>query len=219
MIRDDIVRNLAVVSGGMDSVTMLYEYEAMISHVLTFHYGSKHNDREIGHAAYHARALGKHHLIIDLGFIGQNFKSDLLKSGGEIPEGHYEDPTMKRTVVPFRNGIMLSVACGYAESVGCKNVMIGAHAGDRAIYPDCRAAFLSSMSMAMKEGTYEQVGLFAPYVRSSKREIALRGQKARVDWRETWSCYKGQDRHCGKCGTCVERKEALQGFDTTDYEA
>src|SRR5436305_15203914 len=129
---------VVLLSGGMDSVTALYEsherYE--VAGALSFHYGSKHNDREIPFAAYHAARFGLPHRVIPLEFIGQLFKSDLLQSGGAIPKGHYEEQSMQKTVVPFRNGIMLSIAAGYAESLEAQALVIAAHAGDHAIYPD-----------------------------------------------------------------------------------
>ena len=128
---------------------------------------------------------------------------------------------MRSTVVPFRNGIMLAVACGLAESYGLKHVMIANHSGDHAIYPDCRAGFVDAMSHAMQEGTYDGVTIIAPYTDITKNEIAVRGKNLGVDYGKTYSCYKGAEKHCGKCGTCVERKEALAAAgidDPTQYE-
>ena len=128
---------------------------------------------------------------------------------------------MRSTVVPFRNGIMLSVACGLAESYGLKHVMIANHYGDHAIYPDCRAGFIDAMSEAMRNGTYDGITIIAPYTSVSKTEIALHGKRLGIDYSETYSCYKGGEKHCGKCGTCRERIEALRDAgieDTTIYE-
>ena len=138
-----------------------------------------------------------------------------------IPEGHYADENMKSTVVPFRNGIMLSIACGIAESNGLKRVLIANHGGDHAIYPDCRSSFIRAMNEAMREGTYEHIEILAPYTEITKTDIARRGKQLHVDYAATWSCYKGGEKHCGKCGTCVERKEALRDAgidDPTEYE-
>lgn len=211
--------SLIVVSGGMDSVTMLHEYKDRIGLALTFDYRSKHAQREIACARLHCEQLGIPHIVMDLDFFGRYFKSDLLENGGEIPEGHYEDENMKSTVVPFRNGIMLSIAAGLAESNGLKRILIANHFGDHAIYPDCRKSFIDPMREAIKNGTYEQIEVFAPYTEISKREIGLIGKKLGIDYATTYSCYKGNEKHCGKCGTCIERKEALEGFDPTDYEA
>jgi 7-cyano-7-deazaguanine synthase len=213
------MKGLLIYSGGLDSTTLLYEYKDSIDLAVTFDYGSKHNAKEIACAKENCQRLGIKHLIIPLGFIGQYFKSDLLQSGGEIPEGSYADENMKSTVVPFRNGIMLAVAAGLAESYGLDTVLLANHSGDHAIYPDCRPDFIDAFSAAVKAGTYEGIKVVSPYCNITKRDIALRGKAIGVDYSLTYSCYKGGEKHCGKCGTCVERKEALEGFDPTTYEA
>lgn len=212
-----------LLSGGMDSVTVLYE--AMRTHevvaCLSFDYGSKHNAKEIPFAKLHAERHGIAHHTVDLDFMDKLFKSDLLKSGGEIPEGHYAEESMKQTVVPFRNGIMLAVATGFAESVEAEGVVIAAHSGDHAIYPDCRESFMQAMGEAMQNGTYVDMELLRPFIDLDKAAIAKRGVELGIDFTETWSCYKGRDIHCGVCGTCVERREAFQlaGIkDDTEYE-
>jgi 7-cyano-7-deazaguanine synthase len=211
---------LAIVSGGMDSVTMLYQYRKDITHVLNFMYGSKHNEQETQWAEYHADKLGKQFERIDLSFIGKLFKSDLLLTGGAIPDGHYADESMRSTVVPFRNGIMLSIAAGYAESHGCTDVLIANHYGDHAIYPDCRTDFITPMKDAIRLGTYKNIRLLSPYASHTKREIAKVGKRLQqFPYTQTYSCYKGGDVHCGTCGTCTERKEALEGSDKTEYLA
>jgi 7-cyano-7-deazaguanine synthase len=133
----------------------------------------------------------------------------LLKSGGAIPDGHYEEQTMKSTVVPFRNGIMLAIAAGFAESKGASGLVIAAHAGDHAIYPDCREDFMKSMADAIQFGTYAGIKLLRPFISMTKADVAGRGQALGVDFSHTWSCYKGGTLHCGTCGTCVERREAF----------
>ena len=212
------MKGLLIYSGGLDSTTLLYEYKDSIDLAVTFDYGSKHNAREIACAVENCKRLGIKHLVIPLGFIGQYFKSDLLQSGGEIPEGSYADENMKSTVVPFRNGIMLAVAAGLAESYGLDTVLLANHSGDHAIYPDCRPEFIDAFSAAVKAGTYNGVKVLSPYCKLTKRDIALRGKALGIDYSLTYSCYKGGEKHCGKCGTCVERKEALEGFDPTEYE-
>jgi len=209
--------SVIIVSGGMDSVTLLHEYKDQIKLAISFDYGSKHNSKEIPFAELHCKDLGIKHIVIPLQFINEYFKSDLLKTGGDIPEGHYADESMKSTVVPFRNGIMLSIAAGIAESNECKKILIGNHFGDHAIYPDCRKSFIEPMNDAIKNGTYEGVEILAPYTEIDKTQIAQIGKKLGVDYSKTWTCYKGLDHHCGVCGSCVERKEALKGFDNTDY--
>jgi 7-cyano-7-deazaguanine synthase len=211
-------------SGGMDSVTALHWARAhhVVAAALSFDYGAKHNHREIPFAAAHARQLGIPHQVIPLDFIGQLFASDLLKSGGAIPEGHYADDNMKRTVVPFRNGIMLAAAGGFAESAGAEGLVIAAHGGDHAIYPDCREDFMRALGEALRLGTYAGIQLLRPFIAMDKTAIAAEGARLGVDFAQTWSCYVGGEHHCGRCGTCVERREAFQlaGLaDPTRYES
>jgi 7-cyano-7-deazaguanine synthase len=185
---------LVLCSGGMDSVAALHDARASghtIVAVLSFHYGSKHNDREIPFAAHHARLLGLRHEIVRLDFVERLFASSLLTSGGAIPDGHYEEATMKQTVVPFRNGIMLSIAAGVAESAGASAIVIAAHAGDHAIYPDCREPFMRALADAIRLGTYAAIDLLRPFIALNKGQIARRGAALGVDFSQTWSCYKG----------------------------
>ncbi len=213
--------SILVLSGGMDSTTMLYEYASEIALAVSFNYGSNHNAREIDCAAENCRRLGIEHIVIPLDFMSRYFQSSLLEGASAIPEGHYAADNMKSTVVPFRNGIMLSVAAGLAESRGLKHVMIANHAGDHTIYPDCRPEFINAMNQAIRTGTFKDVDLVAPYTDITKTQIARRGKEFGLDFSLTYSCYKGGERHCGKCGTCVERKEALREAgieDPTLYE-
>ena len=213
--------SVIIVSGGMDSITLLYDWKERIALGISFDYGSNHNAKEIPLARMHCERLGIKHITIPLEFMHQYFKSSLLEGADAIPEGHYADANMKSTVVPFRDGIMLSVAIGIAESNGLKHVLIANHGGDHAIYPDCRPAFIDAIGRAAEAGTYVGVTGEAPYTDITKTDIARRGAALGRDWAGTWSCYKGGDRQCGKCGTCVERKEALRDAgiaDTTEYE-
>lgn len=212
--------SLIIVSGGMDSITLLYDRKDSIALALTFDYGSNHNQCEIPYARLHCQRLGIPHVVIPLDFMHQYFTSSLLEGAEAIPDGHYTDENMKSTVVPFRNGIMLSVAIGIAESNGLKKVLIANHGGDHAIYPDCRPDFISAINKAAVSGTYINVEVVAPYTNISKTDIARRGAVLGIDYSETWSCYKGGAVHCGTCGTCVERKEALHDAgidDKTEY--
>lgn len=205
----------------MDSVTLLYDYRDRIALALSFDYGSNHNAREIPFAQEHCQKLGIRHVVIPLTFMSGLFKSSLLEGADAIPEGDYADENMKSTVVPFRNGIMLSVAVGLAESEGLKHVMMANHGGDHAIYPDCRPEFVSAFSEAARTGTYPGITLLSPYTHLTKADIARRGKELGVDYGKTWSCYKGGEVHCGRCGTCVERREALAEAgidDPTVYE-
>lgn len=211
---------LIIISGGMDSVTLIYEKKEEIGMALSFAYGSNHSKNELKCASYHCEKLGIPHKIIHLDFM-KDFGSSLTSGANAIPEGHYAAENMKSTVVPFRNGIMLSVAAGYAEANGFSSLLLASHFGDHAIYPDCRSDFSKAISEAIRLGTYAGVTVEAPYSEITKDEIARRGSKLGVDYSKTYSCYKGGEKHCGKCGTCVERKEAFQlaGVeDPTDYE-
>ncbi len=201
--------SILVLSGGMDSVTMLHEYKEEIALAVTFSYGSNHNMREAECARENCRRLGIEWMEIPLGFMGEYFKSSLLSGADAIPEGEYAEDNISSTIVPFRNGIMLAVAAGLAESRGLKRIMIANHGGDHAIYPDCRPEFIAGMAEAVKRGTVEGIELYAPYTDITKKEIARRGAALGVDYRLTYSCYKGGEKHCGKCATCLERREAL----------
>lgn len=210
-----------IVSGGMDSITLLYDKKDEIALGISFDYGSNHNAREIPFAKMHCERLGIKHIVINLGFMHQYFKSSLLEGADAIPEGNYADENMKSTVVPFRNGIMLSIAIGITESNNLKKVFIANHGGDHTIYPDCRPEFIKAIDEAATTGTYVNVRIEAPYTNITKTDIARRGAELGINFAETWSCYKGGEKHCGKCGTCVERKEALELADVpdpTEYE-
>ena len=208
--------SLIIVSGGMDSITLLHERKDTIALAVSFDYGSNHNAREIPFARLHCQRLGIRHVVIPLAFMQQYFKSSLLEGADAIPDGHYADSNMKSTVVPFRNGIMLSIAVGIAESNSLRRVLIANHGGDHAIYPDCRPEFITAIDTAAKAGTYVDVAIEAPYTNISKTDIARRGKSLAIDYSETWSCYKGGQVHCGTCGTCVERKEALREAGIAD---
>lgn len=212
---------LIVLSGGMDSVTLLHDRKEQIALAVNFIYGSNHNLRELDCARLHCRNLGIPLVEIDLSFMGQHFESSLLQGADAIPEGDYQDSNMRSTVVPFRNGIMLAAAAGLAESRGLRSLMLANHSGDHAIYPDCRPEFVATMAAAIAAGTYDRIKLIAPYTHLTKSEIAARGKALGIDYSTTYSCYKGGEKHCGRCGTCRERRQALSDAgitDTTPYE-
>lgn len=201
----------------MDSVTMLYDYKESIALALSFNYGSNHNEKEITYAKLHCNRLDIPHIVVDLDFMARYFRSSLLQGADAIPEGNYNEENMKSTVVPFRNGIMLSIAAGIANSNGLTTVMLANHGGDHAIYPDCRPEFISSMNGAIQAGTDNEVKVEAPYTHLTKTDIAKIGQRLGIDYSETWSCYKGLEHHCGVCGTCRERIEALREAGIEDH--
>ena len=218
------MKAVVLCSGGMDSVAALYwaRENEQLQGVVSFDYGAKHNHREIPFAAEHAAKLGVPHQVIALPFIAELFASSLLKGGSAVPDGHYEADNMKQTVVPFRNAIMLSIATGFVESRGGEGLVIAAHGGDHAIYPDCREDFMRAMGATMKFGTYAQIELIRPFITLTKGGIARLGARLGVDFARTWSCYKGGEIHCGTCGTCVERREAFVDAgvpDPTEYQS
>ena len=198
--------SVIIVSGGMDSITLLYDHKDEIALGISFDYGSNHNAREIPFAKMHCERLGIRHITINLDFMHQYFKSSLLEGADAIPEGHYADDNMKSTVVPFRNGIMLSIAIGIAESNNLDQVFIANHGGDHTIYPDCRPEFIKAIDSAANAGTYNNVKVIAPYTQITKSDIARIGKKLGIDYTETWSCYKGGEVHCGKCGIGEEKR-------------
>lgn len=202
--------SVLILSGGVDSTTLLYEYRERIALAVTFDYGSNHNAREIPFAAEHCAKLGIRHVIIPLEFMGRYFRSSLLEGADAIPEGNYDDENMKSTVVPFRNGIMLAIAAGLAESNDLQYIMMANHAGDHTIYPDCRPEFVKALGEAVNLGTYNGVQLLAPYTNITKTDIVERGLRLGIDYSRTWSCYRGGETPCGTCGTCRERDEALR---------
>ena len=217
MMKDCIL----ILSGGMDSVTLLYDYQERIALAISFDYGSNHNAKEIPFARLHCERLGIPHIVIPLDFMPKYFHSSLLEGSEAIPEGHYADENMKSTVVPFRNGIMLAIATGMAESRELQYVMMANHGGDHTIYPDCRPEFVDAFDKTAAAGTFVNVHLRSPYTNITKSDIARRGKALGIDYSQTWSCYKGGAKHCGKCGTCVERREAFADAgieDTTEYE-
>lgn len=217
------MKALVVLSGGLDSTTALYWAKKQYDNVetITFNYGSKHNDIENAYAKKTCEKLGIKNTVIHLDFMNKYFKSDLLQSGGDIPEGYYTAENMKSTVVPFRNGIMLAIAAGFAESNDCEVLVLGNHSGDHAIYPDCRPEFIKGISEAISAGTEKHIQVVSPFCLMNKTDIVKEGEKLGVDFSLTYSCYKGKEKHCGKCGTCTERKEAFEQAgvkDPTEYE-
>jgi 7-cyano-7-deazaguanine synthase len=214
---------VVVFSGGMDSTVLVADCLAKGKKVaaISFDYGSKHNKCELAAAATFCRERGIDHKIISLPFINELFSSTLLQSGGEIPDGNYDEPSMKVTVVPFRNGIMLAIAVGYAESLGAGEVLLASHSGDHYIYPDCRPEFNETFSKAAWLGSGEKIRINFPFAELDKRDIGDLGRRLKVELSRTWTCYKGRDVHCGTCGACRERKYALrydEGKDETTYE-
>lgn len=220
------MRGIVICSGGMDSVTLAYYLKDLGDDIqlVGFDYGQKHA-KELGYAMKCADNLKTTFTHVDMSFLRHLLPSALTSDDQDVPEGHYADDTMKQTVVPNRNMIMLSIATGIATARELQYVATGVHAGDHPVYPDCRPEFIQSINITAMLATngfgFEGFEIVAPFVRSTKADIAKIGSEIGVDYRDTWSCYKGGLVHCGVCGTCVERKEAFQlsGVkDTTEYE-
>ncbi len=208
---------VAIVSGGMDSVTMAYYMKIGYAlHLVTFDYGQRHK-KEIEFAEMCAGKIGAKYTVIDLSGIGKSLKSALTTPGIDIPHGEYADGNMGITVVPNRNAIMISIACGIALSEDTHIVAFGAHTGDHFIYPDCRPEFLLATELAIRLGNDEhKFRLFTPFINITKAEIVTVGSNLGVPYQDTWSCYEGGKLHCGKCGTCVERIEAFKEAGVED---
>lgn len=212
-----------LLSGGLDSTTALYwaHRHHEVAAALAFDYGSNHARRELACAQWQAAHLGIPCHTIDITSITPYLHSALLDGAEAIPTEDYAPENMKQTVVPFRNGIFLSLAAGIAESQGAAGLVIAAHAGDHAIYPDCREEFMQAMAQAIRLGTYAGLDILRPFIHSSKADIAALGARLGVDFAHTYSCYRGGEKHCGRCATCRERREAFLAAglaDPTPYE-
>ena len=213
---------ILIYSGGLDSTTLLYSLKDAGYNIkcLSVNYGQKHK-KELCAASYFCDKLKVEHEIVDLSDITKLISSSALTSSIGVPEGHYAEDTMKLTVVPNRNMIMFSVAIGWAINEKFDSVAYAAHNGDHTIYPDCREEFVSRLAKVAEIADYHPVTILRPFIQLSKAEIAKLAGTLNVEINKTWSCYKGEEFHCGKCGTCVERIEALAlagCLDTTIYK-
>jgi len=212
---------VVILSGGMDSTTVLYDVVRTFGSnnvdAISFHYGQNHS-KELGLAKKTCEKLGVAHKLVDVSFLGKEllFASTLVSGAEAIPEGHYAEENMKSTVVPNRNMILISLAAGFAISIGAKHLYYGAHAGDHAIYPDCRPEFVKAMKSVLKLADWSEVELHAPYLEKDKGDIAILGKELGVDYSLTWTCYKGEEEACGVCGSCTERLEAFEKAEAVD---
>ena len=208
---------VVVYSGGMDSFTVLNTaiQNGLDVYALSFNYGQKHS-KELEVAARACRELGVSHKVVDITAINSLMANSSLTSDAEIPEGHYEDDNMKSTVVPNRNMVLLSMAIAYAVSLEAGKVYYGAHSGDHHIYPDCRPEFVEAMNAVSKIANYQSVEIVTPFLHSSKGEILKAGLDMNLNYANTWTCYNGREKSCGKCGACYERLEAFAEQGTTD---
>ena len=217
------MKMLVICSGGLDSVSLAYKVAKTqtLSGLLSYNYGQRHA-KEVDYAALCANELNVPHDIIDIRAVGGALSGSALTDDIDVPDGHYEEESMKVTVVPNRNAIMLSIAFGIAAARELDAVATAVHGGDHFIYPDCRPGFIDAFQIMQNHALdgYANVTLYAPYVNGSKADIVTDGALHNTPFAQTWSCYKGGEHHCGRCGTCVERREAfdLAGIaDPTHY--
>ncbi len=213
---------VVIFSGGMDSFTVLNlaAKQGLEVFALSFDYGQKHK-KELDYAARSCKVLNVKHKVVDISAINQLIGGSSLTSDIEVAEGQYEEESMKSTVVPNRNMILLSMAVGYAVSISANKVYYGAHSGDHAIYPDCRPEFVHRMNDVCAIANYDIVEIVTPYLDVSKTAILTAGLEMGLDYNQTWTCYNGREKACGKCGACQERLEAFteNGIsDPLEYE-
>ena len=208
---------VVIYSGGMDSRTVLEKaiQDGYDVYALSFNYGQRHSV-ELEYAKRVTEKKNINHKIIDITSINELLQGSSLTSDIDIPEGHYEEDSMKSTVVPNRNMIMLSLAIGYAVSLESDKVYYGVHSGDHAIYPDCRPEFLEEMNHVAAIANYQSVEIYAPYLDGNKETILLDGYEMGIDYSDTWTCYNGRQKACGKCGACQERLEAFKSIGKDD---
>jgi len=217
------MKAVVLFSGGLDSTVLVYDLlnEGADLKLLSIDYGQRH-EKELKSSSEIAESLGLEHEILRLPMLNNLLGGSALTDPSiSLPEGHYAEDSMKATVVPNRNMILLSLAAGHAISLQFDTVAYAAHAGDHTIYPDCRPEFATAMDEALKLCDWNTISLYRPFVQLSKQDLVRKGNELGVPFEKTWSCYAGNDKHCGKCGTCVERKEAFELvglLDPTEYK-
>ena len=217
------MKAVVLFSGGLDSTVLVYHLlnKGADLKLLSIDYGQRH-EKELKSSSEIAEFLGLEHEILRLPMLNNLLGGSALTDPSiSLPEGHYAEDSMKATVVPNRNMILLSLAAGHAISLQFDTVAYAAHAGDHTIYPDCRPEFATAMDQALKLCDWNTVSLYRPFVQLSKHDLVRKGKELGVPFEKTWSCYAGNDKHCGKCGTCVERKEAFELvglLDPTEYK-
>lgn len=210
-------------SGGMDS-SVLLAYKRYLSYepyALHIYYGQRHGERELAHARVLCQKLEIPYKMVDIASAAELLQSVQTDHSLAVPEGHYTHESMKATVTPNRNMILLSLAAGWAITLDAVGIAYAAHAGDHAIYPDCRPEFVAAMSVVLSRCHFSRLNLYTPFVRKTKADLVRLGSGLQVPFELTYSCYNGRPEHCGRCGTCVERREAfeLAGIkDPTTYE-
>ena len=213
------MRTLVVCSGGLDSVTLSHKIavEESLIHLVSFDYGQRHR-KELDCARRCATRLGVAHDIVDITDIGRRLTGSALTDDTQVPDGHYAEATMRATIVPNRNAIMLTIAFGVAAARRAEAVAAAVHGGDHFIYPDCRPSFVEAFAAMQRMALdgFAQIAFETPFLRWSKADIVREAARLGVPFAQTWSCYKGGTRHCGRCGTCVERREAFHVCGVND---
>jgi len=205
------MKTIIVLSGGMDSTTLLYKLLAEGKEVkaISFNYGQRHS-KELEYAAKTCQKLKVEHKVIDMTFLKELVSNSSLTGSEAVPHGHYEDESMKKTVVPNRNMIMASIAIGWAVNEDFDEVALGVHSGDHAIYPDCRPEFVEALNKVANIANFKSISIYAPFLNIDKGDIAILGSELDVPYEDTWTCYEGGEVACGKCGACQERDEAFK---------
>lgn len=212
-----MIKTVIVLSGGMDSTTLLYKLldENKEVRAISFNYGQRHA-LELAKAAMSCAKLGVAHKVVDISFLRDVLANSALTSDIKVPHGHYEAENMKLTVVPNRNMIMASIAIGYAVNEDFNEIALGVHAGDHAIYPDCRPAFIKALGKIAKIANFKPISVYTPFLYLDKGDIAIEGKRLGVDYSKTLTCYEGKKKPCEKCGACVERAESFKKADLKD---
>jgi 7-cyano-7-deazaguanine synthase len=223
---------VVIFSGGLDSTVLLSREVSTLGYgmsdgavvALSFNYGQRHGSRELEAAAEVCATLDVEHVVVDLTAVGALLSGSALTDPAvDVPDGHYAEESMRSTIVPNRNAVMVSVATAYAVAHGHKHVLFGAHAGDHYVYPDCRPEFVKRMNLAMVSANagVAEVYVVAPFVEMTKTDVVRHGDRIGAPMALSWSCYNGRSLHCGTCGTCTERREAFHDAgvdDPTEYE-
>ncbi len=211
-------KSVVIISGGLDSTTLLYDIisQGYDVYALSFNYNQRHK-KELLYAQKTCKKLGIPHKIVDISNLNELLQgSSLTSSDISTPHGKYDEESMKQTVVPNRNMILLSIAAGYAISLKATKLFYGAHSGDHSVYPDCRPEFIQKLKETIAIADWHKVELLAPYSDMDKGDIVIRGIELKVPYQDTWSCYEGGDIPCSKCGACNERAEAFQKAEIKD---
>lgn len=204
------MKTICIISGGLDSTTLLYKLieEGKEVKAISFNYGQRHK-KELEYATKTCAKLGVEHKVVDIQFLKELVSNSSLTGNEPVPHGHYEDESMKKTVVPNRNMIMASIAIGWAVNLDYDQVAIGVHAGDHQIYPDCRPLFIQALQNIASLANYKSINIYTPFLNIDKGDIVIQGKELNVDYLLAWTCYEGGEIPCDQCGACQERRFAF----------